>query len=110
MTILDQFDEADVLDKSAVGIWSISDVVGHLADVEQLALKAAHHIKDPSQPPVLLAYDNTEDWNMALAAERADKSWPENYHYLRQTYMATDDFMATVEPEAILSRICWWVD
>ena len=99
MTILDQFDETDVLDKSAVGMWSISDVIGHIADWEQLALIAAQHIKDSSQPPVQLAYDNIEDWNMALAAERANKSWPENYHYLRQTWLATEDFMTTVEPE-----------
>lgn len=99
ITILDQFDEADVLDKTAVGIWSISDVVGHIADWERLALKAARHIKDPSQPPVVLAYDNTEDWNLALAAARVKKSWPENYNYLRQTYLATEDFMAKVGPK-----------
>jgi len=99
MTILDKFDEADVLDKSAAGVWSISNVVAHIADWERLALEAAHHIKDSSQPPVQLAFDNTEDWNMALAAERANKSWQENYHYLRQTYLATEDFMATLGPD-----------
>lgn len=99
MTVLDQFDEADVLDKSAVGIWSISDVVAHIADWERLALEAAQHIKDPSQPPVQMTHDTIEDWNMALAAERTDKSWQENYHYLRQTYLATENFMATVGSE-----------
>jgi hypothetical protein len=98
MSLLDQFDEADVLDKTALGVWSISDLVGHVADWEQLILKAAAHIYDPSRPPVPLVSDNLDHWNEIMVAERAGKSWPENYHYLRRTQEATSDFVAKLKP------------
>lgn len=98
MAILDNFSEADVLDQTAVGVWSISDVVGHVADWEQLALGAARHIYDPSQPPIIRLRDDIEEWNTILAAERRLKSWPENYHYMRQTHLAMDEFIVALKP------------
>jgi len=98
MNILDHFEDDDVLDKSAVGTWSISDVVGHLADWEKIMLDGAHHIYDPSQPAPLPLADNTQEWNAIMAAERVDKSWPENYHDLRRVQMETDSFVAALKP------------
>lgn len=98
MTILDKFDEQDVLDKSAVGTWSISDLVGHIVDWEERMLKAAHHIHDPSQPAVPPAGESIADWNLIMAAKRADKSWPENYHGLRESQRAVDKFVITLKP------------
>jgi hypothetical protein len=98
IAILDCFNEDDVLDQTAVGVWSVNDVVGHLADWEQLALRAAYHIYDPSQPPITRLSDDIEAWNKIMAAERRVKSWPENYHYLRQTHLAMDEFIAALKP------------
>lgn len=98
LTILDLFDEADVLDKTAVGIWSISDLVGHVADWEQIMLAGAHYIYDPSQPAVEPLADTIEEWNTIMAAERVDKSWPENYHDLQRMQMETDNFLASLKP------------
>lgn len=90
--------DEDALDKRAVGNWSISDMVGHIADWEQLLLKAMLHIHDPSLPPVPLVSETMMDWNEIMAARRAGKSWPENYHYLRETQSELDDFIATLKP------------
>jgi uncharacterized damage-inducible protein DinB len=99
MALLDHLDrDEDVLDKRAVGVWSISDVVGHIADWEQLMFKAMLHIHDPSLPPVPLVSETETDWNDVMAARRANKSWPENYHYLRETQTELADFIARLKP------------
>lgn len=99
MTLLDHFAGGDeVIDKGAAGDWSISDVVGHVADWEQRMLKAIYHIHDPSLPPVPVVSDDSSDWNGILAVRRANKSWAENYHYLRETQIETDNFIATLKP------------
>jgi uncharacterized damage-inducible protein DinB len=94
--IVDQFSEADVQDKSAVGRWSINDLVGHVADWEQRMLKAAQHIHDPSKPAVLPVSESSANWNEIMATRRAGKTWAENYHYLLETQLATEDFVASL--------------
>lgn len=98
MNLLDQFDEDEVLDKNGLGERSINELVGHIADWEQRMLKAAYHIYDRSLPPVPPVSDTYADWNAIMAARRAGKSWPENYHYLRDTQIATKDFVAKLRP------------
>jgi uncharacterized damage-inducible protein DinB len=99
MNLLDRFTRDDeVSDKRAAGEWSISDIVGHVADWEQRMLKAMHHIHDPSLPIVPAVSDEALDWNGILAARRANKSWAENYHYLRETQIETDNFVAALKP------------
>jgi uncharacterized damage-inducible protein DinB len=93
MDRLDQIDADDVLDKTAVGVWSISDLVGHIADWELQMLKAGYHIHDPSRPVVPRLGDSITDINDIMVANRAEKSWPENYHDLRETQGAIDDFV-----------------
>jgi hypothetical protein len=99
MKLLDRFTRDDeVTDKGAARGWSISDVIGHIADWEQRMLKAMVHIHDPSLPSVPTVSDDSLDWNGILAARRANKSWAENYHYLRETQIETDNFIATLKP------------
>ncbi len=100
MTVLDRFKEDDVLAPNAIGDWSINDVVGHIADWEQVILKGARHLNDPSRPAVTPVSDTIEEWNQIMAATRADKSWPENYQYLLRTHLAMDEFVATLKPDA----------
>jgi hypothetical protein len=98
-TLVDHFAEADVLDKTVVGVWSINDLVGHIAVWEQRMLTAAYHIYDPSRPAVPpLPADHTAGQNKMMAAARAGKSWPENHHYLRETQAAVDNFVASLRP------------
>jgi hypothetical protein len=98
MKILDSFSEADVLDKTAVGVWSISDMVGHMADWEQRMLIAAYHIYDPSRPPAPPVGQASADWNSILAERRAGKSWPENYRDLRETQTGVDKLIESLKP------------
>ena len=93
------------VDKRAAGDWSISDVVGHVADWEQRMLKAMYHIHDPSLPIVPAVSDDSLDWNGILAVRRANKSWAENYHYLRETQIETNNFIATLKPGGA-ARFC----
>jgi uncharacterized damage-inducible protein DinB len=99
MELLDRFtQDEEVIDKRAVGDWSISDMVGHIADWEQRMLKAMVHIHDPSRPPVPVVSDVSLEWNEIMAGRRADRSWAENYHYLRETQIEIDNFLATMKP------------
>ncbi|MCB0163742.1 MAG: DinB family protein [Anaerolineae bacterium] len=98
MIILDTINEADAINKHAIGHWSISDLVGHVADWEQRMLQAARHIYDPSLPPVPPVDDQALDWDEVLVARRAKKSWPENYHDLLETQVAVDSFLIDLLP------------
>lgn len=98
LSLLDQFEEEDVLAEGAVGAWSIKDLVGHVADWEQRMLKAGRHIYDRSEPPVLPVGDPAADWNGIMAARRAGKTWPENHHDLLEIQRATQDFVARLKP------------
>ena len=100
MRLLDEITEEEAVAHGIIGSWSISDMVGHVADWEQLMLQAARHILDESEPAVEIPphYD-TETHNAVLAAARADKSWPENYRYLLFTQQAVDEFVNKLMPE-----------
>lgn len=102
MDLLDQFSlEAHLSNKAAVGQWSVSDVVGHVADWEQRMLKAARHIHDPSlpkAPPVSETSLDSLDWNDIMAARRQGKTWAENYQDLRDSQAAVDVFISRLTP------------
>jgi hypothetical protein len=95
---LEGLTEADLLDKAAVGGWSVKDVVGHLADWEQLILKAAYHIYDPSEPEVPVPEESIEEINQTLAAKRKENSWQSERKYLRETQLALSEFLARLKP------------
>lgn len=86
--------EADRLDKTAIGTWSVKDVVGHIADWEQLMLDAARYIHDPSLPQGPLMGQADENWNEILAARRAGNSWKTDWLYLTAVQQAVDEFIA----------------
>jgi uncharacterized damage-inducible protein DinB len=98
-SLLDEVEESEVTAKGAIGVWSVNDLVGHVADWEQRMLDAARHINDPAKPVVPPVGDDDADWNAIMVARRADKSWPETYHFLRRTQQAVDDFVADLKPE-----------
>ena len=95
LAVLEHFDEADLLDQTAVGVWSIKDVVGHVADWEDRMLRAGRHIFDPSLPDVIpvSGLDDIEDWNEIMAAKREEQLWPEVYGFLRITQQAMQEFV-----------------
>ncbi len=98
LALLEGLNEAQVADKTAVGAWSIKDVVGHLADWEQLILKAALHIYDPSLPAVLPFKENLDEWNETMVARRVGHSWPDVCSYLSETNAALDQFVDKLKP------------
>jgi uncharacterized damage-inducible protein DinB len=98
MAAIEGLSEADRLDKTAVGSWSVKDVVGHVADWEQLMLDAARHIHDPSLPKVPYVGEVRDDWNEILAARRAGNSWAEEWSYLTEVQQTVDDFVAHLRP------------
>ena len=95
---LEGLTEADLLDKAAVEGWSVKDVLGHLADWEQLILKAAYHIYDPSEPEVPVPGESIEEINQTLAAKREDNAWQSERKYLRETQLALSEFLARLKP------------
>lgn len=98
MTTIEGSSEADRLEKNTIGAWSVKDVVGHVADWEQLMLDAAAHIHDPSLPQALFVGEAGEDWNEILAAKRAGTSWSENWLYLTALQAAVEDFLTGLRP------------
>ncbi len=97
-TALAGLSEADLLDETAVGNWSVKDVVGHIADWEQRMLNAARHIHDPSRPEVPPMSDNLDDWNSLMAARRKANTCQENFRHLRETQALLDKFVAQLKP------------
>src|SRR5215510_14588133 len=73
-------------------------MVSHVAEWEQSMIKAMMYIHNPSLPPVQVVRDISLDWNEIMVARRANRSWAENYHYLRETQIETDSFLATLKP------------
>ena len=98
MAVLDTFKEEELVEKHAVGHWSISDMVGHIVDWEQRMLQAARHIFDPSLPKVPAVDEPGLDWDEILVARRAKKSWAENHHDLLETQIAVDNFLVDLTP------------
>lgn len=96
-TVLADLNETDVLEKGAIGRWSVKDVVSHLAEWEWRMLSAARHIYDPSIPGIVPVVDDDE-WNELLVNRRAANSWPEELDYWRKTSQAVDAFIIKLKP------------
>ena len=104
MQLLAQLDETAVLDRAAVGNWSISDMVGHIADWEQYMLKSARHITDEAQPRVVPLRETTAAWNEVMAAQRQKLSWAQNFQALLEVQEQVDALMATLTPADWVKR------
>ena len=78
-----------MLDKSAVGVWSISDLTGHVADWEWVVLKGAHHIYDPSQPAVAELGDSSINFVVRPWVNTEDY-WDVKFAFLRNIKEALD--------------------
>jgi hypothetical protein len=95
MAVFAGLSEAEIQDKTAIGTWSVKDMVGHVADWEMLMLLAGQHIYDPSHPPVSPVDDGnfTDDLNETMARNRANQSWAEISQALHNTQEAVDAFV-----------------
>jgi uncharacterized damage-inducible protein DinB len=90
--------EADLLTPNAVGVWSVKDTIGHLADWEQMILATARFMVDPSQPAITpITYGDAV--NALMAAQRAGQPWAEVLADLTQTRQELLDFVAGLPPE-----------
>ena len=95
---LEGLDETDLVDPAAGGGWSIKDITGHIADWEQLMLKGAYHIYDPSEPAAEYLGSTIEEMNQIMAAKRAGNPWPVERKYLRETQLAVRAFLDKLKP------------
>ncbi len=100
MQLLHRVDEATAETPNRIGLWSIKDMVGHVADWEARIVQAAQHIFDPSEPPVspVSGLDDAEDWNEILVARREDESWPKIYRDLLAVQSETTAFIEQLKP------------
>lgn len=96
--VLEGLEEAELVDPSAVAGWSVKDVAGHIAAWEELILKAAYHIYDPSEPAVDIIEGDVETVNALLAARRANNSWPDERKNLREIQRAFKEFVDKLRP------------
>jgi hypothetical protein len=92
MELIGQLQPDMAVSRNAVGEWSASDIVGHLADWEQHILQAATHIYDPSlsSPGDLFPLEPEETQNRKMIGLRQSKSWSENIADLQQTQKEFD--------------------
>lgn len=95
MTIVKQLSPEQARDNTAVGRWSVSDVVGHLADWEQRMLQAARHIHDPSLPPAPVPdpSEPEDHLNQLMVNQRVHKTWQDNVADLHHIQAAVDMFV-----------------
>lgn len=96
--VLEGLAESEALDKSALGQWSVKDVVGHMADWEWRMLGAARHIYDPSLPEVPPLAGSEDYGNELLASRREANSWSQELEYWQKTIQAVEDFVAKLKP------------
>lgn len=98
--LLDGLDEAALNQPDQIGRWSIKDVVGHVADWQDLMLRAAKHIFDPSLPKVLpvSGLDDVDDWNEVMAGRRENQPWSQIYQDLLEVQTATEKFVTQLKP------------
>jgi hypothetical protein len=100
MDLLSRLHQADGADNKVIGTWSLSDLVGHVADWEQRIVDAAYHIYDPALPqvPPLSSASEEAVWNEIMATKRTGKSWQENYADLQKAQQAMDTLLAALKP------------
>jgi hypothetical protein len=98
LAALEGLSESDVLDKTAVGNWSVKDAIGHLADWERRMLNSARHIHNPSLPAVPPVNDSEDylDWNEMMVAQQESCAWSEVLADLAETRQALAEFLATL--------------
>lgn len=94
---------SDVLTPNAVGVWSVKDVIGHLADWEQLILNAARHILDPDEPATITLHHG-DAANALMVSQRAGQPWSEALADLTQSRREMLDFIAALPAEAWKQR------
>jgi hypothetical protein len=95
MELIGRFSLEIVEQKNAVGDWSPSDIVGHVADWEQRILQAAICIYDPSRsvPAGLLTVAPDDVQNRRMVARRAEKGWQENMADLKNIQSEFDQML-----------------
>ncbi|RMF03160.1 MAG: DinB family protein [Chloroflexi bacterium] len=103
MAGLEKLSGPALTDKPTPDSWSLSDVVGHLADWEQRMLQAAQHIHNPALPPAP-AITSDDELNRLMISRRAGNLWSENLRDLQQAQQATDEFLARLEPDDLRRR------
>ncbi len=97
LAAIEGLSEADLLASNAVGVWSVKDTIGHLADWEQMILATARFMVDPAQPAITpITYGDAV--NALLAAQRAGQTWAEVLADLTQTRQELLDFAAGLSP------------
>jgi len=95
---LEGLEEADLLDKSASGEWSVKDVTSHLADWEDLTLQAARHIYDLSLPEAPLLGVSFDEINEIILNRRAGAAWPAERKRLRAIQLELEEFVGQLTP------------
>ena len=100
MTLVKQLSPEQAGDKTAVGRWSISDVVGHLADWEERMLQAARHIHDPSLPPTPIpdSFEPEDHLNQLMVDQRVQRTWQDNVSDLHEVQATADAFVDSLIP------------
>ncbi|MEM7344697.1 MAG: DinB family protein [Chloroflexota bacterium] len=115
MAALEGLNEADLIDKTAVGVWSVKDSIGHIIDWEKRMLDAVRHIQDPvAYPPVQPVSpdtDNEDEWNDKLVANRESQSWAETLQDLSETRKSVHQFMGQLSAADLAKTgACPWPD
>ena len=90
--------EVEIQAKSPGGGWSIQEVVGHIADWEEVIFKTARHLHDPSCPPVSLEGSSIDDWNELMVGRRAGQPWPDTIQALRDVQARLAEFISHLKP------------
>jgi uncharacterized peroxidase-related enzyme len=95
---LEGLDEPDLLDKGAVGEWSIKDVTSHIADWEELILLAARHIYDLSLTEAPVLGSGFDEINNIIQTRRAGAAWQTERKRLRAIQLELEEFVAQLTP------------
>ena len=85
------------------GDWTLKDLIGHLADWEQLIVDGLHQLLLGQQPQFPAPIHDFATFDEAHVATRRRQSWPHVWREFNQTRQALDDVLQTF-PEPFLGH------
>jgi len=84
------------------GHWTLKDLLGHIADWEQIGVDGLRHMA-AGQPPQVEHIQDIEAWNQAHVQAHRDDPWEQIWDHVRRSRQALRDLVERMT-EADLAR------
>ena len=96
LSLVDMIPEAERTTRPVCGVWTMKDLVGHLADWEKVGVDGLRQLVAGQTPEFDEVIPDFDTWNNAHAAARRDQLWDDvwaDFEQTRETLLALVDQM-----------------